>query len=216
MLKINHDQKPVINLEPGGNSSIDIEAIIEQIWTDLRGTASRSEIKRIVIEVAPRYADARIFTYIPIFMGKEVRRRLLGTVWSFQWAETSTDPKTGKTNLKSVCIHLSRLIKGDFRPTTKQIRSWWTRQDNRSKFNTLESGHMRRIGRCQQARAGGTQVPPQVCTAVDLGWEPALKPCHSGRSEGSPSLEWRFFTSLRSVQNDIAIFIRQALTSTNR
>ncbi len=80
MLTINNDQKPVINLDPGGNSSIDLEAIIEQIWKDLGCTASRSDIRSVVIEVAPRYADARIFTYVPIFMGKEVRRRLLGSV----------------------------------------------------------------------------------------------------------------------------------------
>ena len=80
MLTINNDQKPVINLDPGGNSPIDLEAIIEQIWKDLGGTASRSDIRGVVIEVAPRYAYARIFTYVPIFMGKEVRRRLLGSV----------------------------------------------------------------------------------------------------------------------------------------
>ena len=80
MLTINNDQKPVINLDPGGNSSIDFEAIIEQIWKDLAGTASRSDIRSLVIEVAPRYADAHIFTYVPILMGKEVRRRLLGSV----------------------------------------------------------------------------------------------------------------------------------------
>jgi hypothetical protein len=76
----NNDQKPVINLDPGRISQIDMEAIIEQIWKDLGGTASRSDIRSVVIEVAPRYADARIFTYVPIFMGKEVRRRMLGSV----------------------------------------------------------------------------------------------------------------------------------------
>jgi hypothetical protein len=76
----NNDQKPVINLDPGRISQIDMEATIEQIWKDLGGTASRSDIRRVVIEVAPRYADARIFTYVPIFMGKEVRRRMLGSV----------------------------------------------------------------------------------------------------------------------------------------
>jgi hypothetical protein len=76
----NNDQKPVINLDPGRISQIDMEATIEQIWKDLGGTASRSDIRSVVIEVAPRYADARIFTYVPIFMGKEVRRRMLGSV----------------------------------------------------------------------------------------------------------------------------------------
>ena len=80
MLTINNDQEPIINIDPGGNSSIDLEAIIEQILKDLGGTASRSDIRSVVIDVAPRYADARIFTYVPIFMRKEVRRRLLGSV----------------------------------------------------------------------------------------------------------------------------------------
>jgi hypothetical protein len=80
MLTSNNDQNPIINLNPGGNTSIDLEAIIEQILKDLGGTASRSKIRRCVIEIAPRYADARIFTYVPIFMRKEVRRRLLGSV----------------------------------------------------------------------------------------------------------------------------------------
>ena len=80
MLTSNNDQKPVINLNPGRNTSIDLEAIIEQILKDLGGTPARSDIRCVVIEVAPRYADARIFTYVPIFMRKEVRRRLLGSV----------------------------------------------------------------------------------------------------------------------------------------
>jgi hypothetical protein len=75
-----NDQKPAINLDPGGFSQLDMEAIIEQIWINLGGTASRADIRSVVMEVAPRYAEARIFTYVPIFMGKEVRRRLLGNV----------------------------------------------------------------------------------------------------------------------------------------
>ena len=80
MLSIKNDQKPVINLDPDENSSIDLEPIIEQIWKDLGGTASRSDVRSVAIEVAPRYADARILTYIPIFMAKEVRSRLLRRV----------------------------------------------------------------------------------------------------------------------------------------
>lgn len=69
--------KPVISLGADENSQIDLEAIIEQIWSALGGRASRSDIRRVVIEVAPKYADARILTYVPIFLGREVRRRLL-------------------------------------------------------------------------------------------------------------------------------------------
>ena len=79
MLTLNNEQKPAESHAPGGNSHFDLEAIIEQIWMDLGGTASRSDIRSVVIEVSPRYADARILTYVPIFMGKEVRRRLVGS-----------------------------------------------------------------------------------------------------------------------------------------
>jgi hypothetical protein len=72
--------KPAVNLGAGKNSPIDQEAIIEQIWTDLAGTASRSDIKRMLIEVAPKYSDARILTYIPIFLRRDVRRRLQGSI----------------------------------------------------------------------------------------------------------------------------------------
>jgi ribosomal protein L20A (L18A) len=78
MLVITDDgPKPVINLGADEISQIDPEAIIEQIWSDLGGRASRSDIRRVVIEVAPKYADVRILTYVPIFLGREVRRRLL-------------------------------------------------------------------------------------------------------------------------------------------
>ena len=76
----NYDSKPEVSHDAEGNSQLDQEAIIERIWIDLGGTVSRSDIRSVVIEVAPRYADARIFTYVPIFIGKEVRRRLLGNV----------------------------------------------------------------------------------------------------------------------------------------
>jgi len=69
--------KPAANLGAGKNTQIDLDAIIERIWIDLGGTASRSDIRKVVNEVAPRYANARIKTYVPIFLGKEVRRRLL-------------------------------------------------------------------------------------------------------------------------------------------
>jgi hypothetical protein len=76
----NNDPKPEVSHDADGNSQLDQEAIIEQIWKDLGDTASRSHIRSVVIEIAPRYTDARILTYVPIFLGKEVRRRLLGSV----------------------------------------------------------------------------------------------------------------------------------------
>jgi hypothetical protein len=54
---------------------VDIEAVIEQIWNDLDGTTSYSEIRRVITEVAPLYDDVRITTYVPIFLRRDVLRR---------------------------------------------------------------------------------------------------------------------------------------------
>ena len=72
------DPKSPTNLLIDFYSQFDLEAIIEKIWVDLGGSVTRSDIKSVLIEAAPKYADARIMTYVPIFLAKEVRRRLLG------------------------------------------------------------------------------------------------------------------------------------------
>jgi FKBP-type peptidyl-prolyl cis-trans isomerase (trigger factor) len=59
-------------------SKVDIEAVIEQIWNDLNGTTSYSEIRRVITEVAPLYEDVRITTYVPIFLRRDVLQRLQG------------------------------------------------------------------------------------------------------------------------------------------
>jgi DNA-binding SARP family transcriptional activator len=56
-------------------SKVDIEAVIEQIWNDLDGTTSRSEIRKVITELAPLYEDVRITTYVPIFLRRDVLRR---------------------------------------------------------------------------------------------------------------------------------------------
>ena len=55
-----------------------VEAIIEQIWDDLGGSASRSDIRTALMEVAPAYEGVRVKTYVPIFLRRDVTRRLLG------------------------------------------------------------------------------------------------------------------------------------------
>jgi cAMP phosphodiesterase len=72
------DPKSVVNLGIDENSRDDQEAIVDQIWSDLRGQASRSDIRRVLIEVAPKYENALIKTYVPIFLCRDVRERLLG------------------------------------------------------------------------------------------------------------------------------------------
>ena len=55
----------------GGNLDWDVESLVEQIWTDLGGQVSRLAIRQQVADVVPAFQDARITTYVPIF----VRRR---------------------------------------------------------------------------------------------------------------------------------------------
>ena len=55
----------------GGNLDWDIESLVEQIWTDLGGQVNRLAIRHQVADVVPAFQDARITTYVPIF----VRRR---------------------------------------------------------------------------------------------------------------------------------------------
>ena len=55
----------------GGTLDLDVESLVEQIWTDLGGQVSRLAIRHQVADVIPAFQDARITAYVPIF----VRRR---------------------------------------------------------------------------------------------------------------------------------------------
>ena len=59
-----------------GKYQVDLEAITEQIWGDLEGKTSRADIRRVLAEIAPAYSDARVKTYVPIFLRRDVVRRL--------------------------------------------------------------------------------------------------------------------------------------------
>jgi hypothetical protein len=72
------DPEPAEKALADGASQVDTEAIIEQIWDDLGGATSRSVITETVLEVAPAFQAARVKIYVPIFLRKEVLRRLQG------------------------------------------------------------------------------------------------------------------------------------------
>ena len=59
-----------------GNSNWDAERFIEQIWHDLEGATSRAHIKSVLMEAAPAYENARIKTYVPILLRRDVLLRL--------------------------------------------------------------------------------------------------------------------------------------------
>jgi hypothetical protein len=52
------------------------EVLVEQIWRDVQGKVSRVQIQQLVMEVAGEFAHAKITTYVPIFVRRQVREKL--------------------------------------------------------------------------------------------------------------------------------------------
>jgi hypothetical protein len=52
-------------------SPVDLEALTEELWVDLAGEVDRPTIRQVLTEVAPRYSDARIMTFVPVFVRRE-------------------------------------------------------------------------------------------------------------------------------------------------
>ena len=58
------------------HSEWDVEPVVEQIWSDLGGTVTRPDIRREIDQVLPAFKDARITTYVPIFVRQRTVARL--------------------------------------------------------------------------------------------------------------------------------------------
>jgi len=52
------------------------ERTVEQIWKALDGKVARSVIEQVISEIALKYVEARIKTFIPILVQKEAVARL--------------------------------------------------------------------------------------------------------------------------------------------
>jgi hypothetical protein len=50
---------------------LDLEALTEQLWDELGGEVDRRTICSVLTEVAARYRDARITTFVPIFVRRD-------------------------------------------------------------------------------------------------------------------------------------------------
>lgn len=55
------------------NSSDDL---VDMLMQDVGQSVSRARVKEVTSEVAAQFADAKVATYIPIFVRREVRARL--------------------------------------------------------------------------------------------------------------------------------------------
>ena len=95
------------NLKPGNNAigknraDWDVNIITEQILTELNGAASCSTIQEVLSEVLPRYENARIQTFVPIFVRRDVVERLRAIQASFAssiFNETHEAPEGGTSS----------------------------------------------------------------------------------------------------------------------
>lgn len=74
---LNEQPSLVPNLtNSNGREDLDIETLVEQIWLELDGAVDRAVIEQVVQEVLPRFDDARVKSFVPIFIRKEVKDRL--------------------------------------------------------------------------------------------------------------------------------------------
>ena len=59
-------------------AAFDVDQMTEQVWRELGGKVSRETVQQVVSDVVPRYQDARILSYVPIFVRQDALRALTG------------------------------------------------------------------------------------------------------------------------------------------
>ena len=59
-----------------GGPEWEVEPVVEQVWSDLGGGVTRSDIRREIENVLPIFKGARITTYVPIFVRQRTVARL--------------------------------------------------------------------------------------------------------------------------------------------
>ena len=57
-------------------AALDVNQMTEQVWRELGGKVSRETVQQVVSDVVPRYQDARILSYVPIFVRQDALREL--------------------------------------------------------------------------------------------------------------------------------------------
>lgn len=52
------------------------EQLVEEIWRDLEGQVSREKIIHVAVEVAAKFQEAAVTTFVPIFIRRQTSERL--------------------------------------------------------------------------------------------------------------------------------------------
>jgi hypothetical protein len=64
------------SLRGTGAAALDVAQMTEQIWRELGGKASRETVQQVVSDAVSGYQDARILSYVPIFVRQDALRAL--------------------------------------------------------------------------------------------------------------------------------------------
>ena len=64
------------NTPADDHSDLDVGMMVEEIWNDLQGRGNRSVIRQTLLEILPKYENARVRTYIPILVRREALETL--------------------------------------------------------------------------------------------------------------------------------------------
>ena len=70
--------EPLSMKAEAGVSIVDLDELAERIWRDLHGQVDQSKIRQVLVDLKPKYQEARILTFIPLLMRRnaiEILRR---------------------------------------------------------------------------------------------------------------------------------------------
>ena len=78
----------------------DVDTIAEQIFGDLNGAVARSTIQEVIKDVIPKYEGARIQTFVPIFIRRDVVDQLRAMQALFAAPVMATNEADGRKEIE--------------------------------------------------------------------------------------------------------------------
>ena len=60
--------EPLSMKAEAGVSIVDLDDLTEKVWRDLQGQVDQSKIRQVLVDLKPKYQEARILTFIPVLM----------------------------------------------------------------------------------------------------------------------------------------------------
>jgi hypothetical protein len=64
--------------QPIRSTGLDLDAMTDTLWEELHGSVDRLVIGQVLTEIVPRYREARIMTFVPIFVRRDALAILRG------------------------------------------------------------------------------------------------------------------------------------------